>query len=227
MRECKVPVVAVGVVHEGRTILARGYGLRDVRRRLPVTEHTVFAIDSCTKAITATAIGILVDEGKLQWDAPIRQYVPSFRLFDPVATEQCTLRDLLCQRTGLPRHDMIWEGARLSRQELFDWLRYLEPSDGFHASVSFMPVEKAGVIVLTNVTDSPLVRLIPYYVFDCVLGLEPIDWDRRFRAEERQRRAARPKRARGRRGTRPSHKLTDHVGTYEHPAYGRLVVSMR
>jgi len=110
MREWKVPVVAVGVVHEGRTILARGYGLRDVRRRLPVTEHTVFAIGSCTKAITATAIGILVDEGKLQWDAPIRQYVPSFRLFDPVATEQCTLRDLLCQRTGLPRHDMIWEG---------------------------------------------------------------------------------------------------------------------
>ena len=90
-----------------------------------------------------------------------------------------------------------------------------------------MPVEKAGVVVLTNVTDSPLVRLIPYYVSDCVLGLEPIDWDRRFRAEERQRRAARPKRARGRRGTRPSHKLTDHVGTYEHPAYGRLVVSMR
>ena len=114
---------------------------------------------------------------------------PSIRAVVP-PVRSCGYRAMHAARPAVPtdrpaaaRHDL--GGARLSRQELFDWLRYLEPSDGFHASVSFMPVEKAGVVVLTNVTDSPLVRLIPYYVFDCVLGLEPIDWDRRFRAEER------------------------------------------
>ena len=86
LRAWNVPGMAVGIVCGGRTILARGYGLRDVKRRLPVTEHTTFAIGSCTKAFTATALGILVDEGKLSWDTPVRTYVPQFRLHDPVAT---------------------------------------------------------------------------------------------------------------------------------------------
>ena len=98
--------------------------------------------------------------------------------------------------------------------------------DGFSASASFLPGEQIGVGVLTNVTTSPLIRLIPYYVFDCLLGLDPVDWNRRFRAEERTKRAARPKQARRCGHTRPSHALKDHTGRYDHPAYGALIVSV-
>ncbi len=98
--------------------------------------------------------------------------------------------------------------------------------DGYNASASFMPAEQIGIVVLTNVTASPLIRMIPYYVFDCLLGCNPIDWNRRFRAEERAKLTARPKRARGHRRTRPSHALKDYVGQYDHPGYGSLIVSI-
>jgi hypothetical protein len=99
--------------------------------------------------------------------------------------------------------------------------------DGYNASVSFMPGERIAVVVLTNVTASPLIRLIPYYVFDCLLNERPVDWNRRFRAEERAKLAARPRRARGRRRTRPSHATKDYVGRYDHPGYGSLIISVR
>ena len=99
-----VPGCAVGVVRDGCIIHAKGYGLRDVSRNLPVDENTAFYIGSCTKALTATALGMLVDEGKLAWDRPVRSYLPAFAMHDPIATEQTTLRDLLTHQTGLPNH---------------------------------------------------------------------------------------------------------------------------
>jgi len=129
----KVPGAAVAVVKDGAVILSQGFGLRDVEQGLAVTPETLFAIGSCTKAFTATAMGILVDEGKLAWDAPVRTYLPSFTLHDPVATERMTPRDLVTHRSGLPRHDFVWYGSPFTRQELFDRLRYLQPSKDFRA----------------------------------------------------------------------------------------------
>ena len=74
MREWRVPGVAVGIVRGNRTIYAQGYGLRNIARRLPVTERTAFLIGSCTKAFTASAVGLLVDEGILEWDRPVRHF---------------------------------------------------------------------------------------------------------------------------------------------------------
>src|SRR6187397_1421416 len=119
MQVWQVPGCAIGIVQDGRTVLAKGFGRRNIQDKLPVTTDTVFAIGSCTKAFTCTALGILADEGKLDWDKPVRDYMPDFRVFDPVATERMTARDLVTHRSGLPRHDMLWYGSSLSRNELF------------------------------------------------------------------------------------------------------------
>jgi CubicO group peptidase (beta-lactamase class C family) len=126
--EWKVPGAAVAVVKDGAVIFCQGFGLRDLGRRLEVTPHTLFPIASCTKAFTTMGLAILVDEGKLDWDAPVRRYVPAFALHDPVATERMTPRDLVTHRSGLPRHDLAWYKSPCTRREIFDRLRYLEPS---------------------------------------------------------------------------------------------------
>jgi CubicO group peptidase (beta-lactamase class C family) len=133
MAEWKVPGMAVSIVKDGKVIFAEGFGFRDVKQNLKVTPHTLFAIGSCTKAFTATAVGILADEGNVDWDKPVRTYLPAFKLQDVVASERMTPRDLLSHRSGLPRHDLVWYGAAYSRKELFDRLQYLEPNRDFRA----------------------------------------------------------------------------------------------
>ena len=129
----KVPGLAISIIKDGKVILAEGFGYRDIEKKLKVTPHTLFAIGSCTKAFTAAAVGLLVDEGKVEWDQPVRTYLPSFKLQDVVASERMTPRDLLTHRSGLPRHDLAWYGSPASRKELFERLPYLEPSKDFRA----------------------------------------------------------------------------------------------
>ncbi len=131
MRDWNVPGLAISIVKDGKLLYAKGFGFRDVDRGLEVTPDTLFAIGSCTKAFTATAMGILVDEGKLDWDKPVREYLPTFKLEDPFATDRMTPRDLVCHRSGLPRHDSVWWHSSASRKELFDRLQYLKPSKDF------------------------------------------------------------------------------------------------
>ncbi len=99
-------------------IYAKGFGQRDVDKGLPVTPRTLFAIGSCTKAFTTFVMGTLVDEGKLEWDTPVRTYLPGFRMSDPIATESITPRDLVTHRSGLPRHDMVWYNTKLTGQDV-------------------------------------------------------------------------------------------------------------
>jgi len=149
MKAWSVPGAAIGIVKNGQVIYAEGHGLRDMRRGLPVTERTTFAIGSCTKAFTATAAGLLVDDGKLDWDTPVREYLPSFRLHDPIATELMTLRDLLTHRSGVPRHDMVWVGTPLDRSGLFERLRHLQPSKSFRSKYQYsnLMFMAAGVVI--------------------------------------------------------------------------------
>ena len=107
MADWKVPGVAIAVVKDGKLALAKAYGQRDVEANLPVTPSTQFLICSITKTFTATAVALLHDEGRLDWTKPVRDYIPEFRLSDPVATDRTTVRDLLCHQTGLPRHDWV------------------------------------------------------------------------------------------------------------------------
>jgi CubicO group peptidase (beta-lactamase class C family) len=126
-----VPGLALAIVKDGAVILAQGFGHRDVEHNLPVGTDTLFAIGSCSKAFTTTALAMLADQGKLDWDAPVRTYLPSFQLHDQFATERMTARDLVTHRSGLPRHDAMWYGAPFTRKELVDRLRYLQPNKDF------------------------------------------------------------------------------------------------
>ena len=131
MQKWHVPGAAVAVIHGDTIIHQKGYGTRDIEKDDRVTPETLFAIGSCTKAFTTMALAQLVDDGKLDWDTPIRRYMPSFKLHDSVASDQMTARDLVSHRSGLPRHDMMWYGSSRSRWELFERLQYLVPSQPF------------------------------------------------------------------------------------------------
>jgi len=135
-----VPGLAVAVIRDQEIIMAEGFGYRDVEAGLEVTPETIFAIGSTTKAFTAMAAGILADEGKLDLDTPVKNYLPQFKMFDSFATERVTLRDLLCHRTGLPRHDQMWYNSSLSREEIIERLQYLEPNTEFRASWQYQNI---------------------------------------------------------------------------------------
>src|SRR5579884_3052982 len=91
--------VAIAVVQDGKVIYAKGYGYRDIDKKLPVTTDTLFAIGSISKSFTALNFAILNDQGKADWDQPVRRYLPEFEMYDPVASEQATPRDLFSHRT--------------------------------------------------------------------------------------------------------------------------------
>ncbi len=131
MKDWKVPGAAVAVVQGDTVVFAEGFGFRDVKKNLPVTKDTLFAIGSSTKAFTVMTLGLLAEEGKLSWDTPVETYLPTFKLQDEVASRQMTPRDLVTHRSGLPRHDFVWYNSPLSRKEMFDRLQYLEPNEGF------------------------------------------------------------------------------------------------
>ena len=392
-----VPGVAVAVVRGDEVLVSRGFGLRDVANGLPVTDRSLFAIASSTKAFTASLVGALVDDGLIEWDRPVRHYLPRLRLFDPVASELLTVRDMLSHRSGLPRHDMLWYGNRdIPRAALVDRLPHLQPNksfrelwqynnlmfilagwlagelmgcsweegvrrrlleplgmrdtnfsvvdcqqspdhsrpyarkdgetievpflgaglvgpagsinscvadmtrwamaqvnggvvdgvrvispaaleelhapamvlphdalnaiwpeatniayalgwfvmsyrghkvlhhggniDGFAAMVTLLPAERTGVVVLTNLHPTGLRDVIPYLVFDHLLGLDPLPWGERYHeyyqtllggmkaaAEHKQASAAKAP---------PSHALADYAGRYHHPGYGDIVIAL-
>lgn len=133
IQDWKVPGVAIAIVKDGEVLLSRGYGKRDLAQSLDVTPKTLFSIGSATKAFTTMALGMLADEGKLDWDTPVKHYLPTFKLYDSFATERMTPRDLVTHRSGLPRHDLLWYGSERTRKELFDHLQYLEPTKDLRA----------------------------------------------------------------------------------------------
>ncbi len=129
-----VPGLAVAVVRADTVLLAFGSGLRDVDGRLPVTTQTQFPIGSSTKAFVSALLGTLADEGMLDWQTPIRRYLSTFEMHDPIASGQMTAVDLLTHRSGLPRHDLMWYGSPLTREQMIERLRYLEPTEPFRSA---------------------------------------------------------------------------------------------
>lgn len=122
----EVPGCAAAAVQGGKVVLAAGWGQRDLDAKLPVTADTLFAIGSTTKAFTAATVGALVDDGLLDWERPLREYVPEILLHDAAVTDRLTIIDLLSHRSGLPRHEMVWLGhPDRSRAEIIRRLRYL------------------------------------------------------------------------------------------------------
>lgn len=119
-----VPSVSVCAVRDGQVLFAGGIGARDGALS-PADGKTIYEIASCTKAFTAAAAGVLATEGKLDFDAPVIEYMPDFRLSDLYAQNHLTVRDFLSHRSGLPRHEYAWYGTGFTREELYRNLRYL------------------------------------------------------------------------------------------------------
>ncbi|HEY6347803.1 MAG TPA: serine hydrolase [Candidatus Angelobacter sp.] len=400
MKDWKVPGVGVAIVQGDKVILLKGYGYRDVEKKLPVTANTLFSIGSITKSFTVSTLGMEMDEGKVDWDKPVREYLPGFRMFEPTVTEQLTIRDMVTHRSGLPRHDLVWYTSDFSREDLIRRLQYLELSkplrytfqynnlmfmtagyiagkldgviwedairkriltplgmngttysykdsqnstdfafgyrkgrdlkaevkripfdaqcpdrcamgpageinssandmsryllfhmnlgkfegkqllsadnasqmqtpqmviqgqpdykelsegsygmgffiagyrghkqvehggniDGFSAELAFLPNERIGVVVLTNMDGTPLPSIVAWNVFDRMLGMDPVPWSKRFLdAETKGKQAEEEAKNKGYvgrvLGTHPSHELADYSGDYENPGYGIVSIA--
>jgi len=129
LKDWNTPGVGVGIVVGDKLVFVKGYGYRDYEKKLPFTAKTMQPIASNSKLFTAVSAGMLVEEGKLTWDKPIKLSVPEIEFYSDQLNNNVTLRDMLSHRTGVTRHDLIWFKSPFTRKELFDRLKYLEPQE--------------------------------------------------------------------------------------------------
>ena len=127
LKDWNTPGIGVGIVINDKLVFAKGYGYRDYGRKLPFTPTTLCPIASNSTLFTAVAAGMLVEQGKLTWDKPVRDAVPTVQFYNDQLNNNVTLRDMLSHRTGVTRHDLIWFKSPFTRKELFEKLKYLEP----------------------------------------------------------------------------------------------------
>jgi CubicO group peptidase (beta-lactamase class C family) len=140
MKQFEVPGIGLAIVKDGAVVVAKGYGVRTLGEAAPVDAHTLFGIASNTKAFTATAIGILVEEGKLEWDAPVVRYLPWFQFSDPYVTRELTVRDLLVHRSGLGlgAGDLLsWPPSTYDRTEIARRIRFIPLSTSFRSAYAY------------------------------------------------------------------------------------------
>ena len=139
LKDFNVPGMAIAIVKDDQVIFNKGYGAKNAKTGEAVTPNSSFAIASNTKAFTAAALAILVDEGKIKWTDKVRKYLPYFQLYSPFVSDEMTIRDLLCHRTGLATFsgDLIWYGTTHSREEVIRRAKYLEPVYGFRETYGY------------------------------------------------------------------------------------------
>jgi CubicO group peptidase (beta-lactamase class C family) len=140
MKTFEVPGVAVAVVKDGKVVLSKGYGVRKLGEKAPVDARTLFGIASNTKAFTATALGLLVEEGKIDWDGPVTRYLPWFQMWDPYVTREMTVRDLLVHRSGLGLGAgdlLLWPETTYTRREIVSRLRFVRPATSFRSAYAY------------------------------------------------------------------------------------------
>lgn len=137
-----VPGMAVAIVKGDSLLLSKGYGVRELGKAGEVNDRTLFAVASLSKAFTAASLAMLVDQGKLSWDDKVIDHLPYFQLYDPYATREMTVRDLLCHRSGLHTFggDLIWYGTDYGREEVIRRLRYLKPRYSFRAAYGYQNI---------------------------------------------------------------------------------------
>lgn len=138
VKEWSIPGLAIAVVKGDSTLFMKGYGVRELGKTDPATPNTLFAIGSNTKSLTAAAVGMLVDEGKMRWDDKVTRWLPGFQLYDPYVTREITMRDVLSHRSGLGRRgDMLWILSAYNRAEVLRRIRYLQPNAGFRTELGY------------------------------------------------------------------------------------------
>jgi CubicO group peptidase (beta-lactamase class C family) len=140
MKLFDVPGIAIAVVKDGKVVAARGFGVRKLGSPDKVDAKTLFEVASNSKAFTAAALAMLVDEGKLAWDDPVTKHLPDFQMYDAYVTHEMTVRDLLTHRSGLGlgAGDLLWwPTTNFSTDEIIHKLRFIAPSTSFRSSYAY------------------------------------------------------------------------------------------
>jgi len=142
VKDWQIPGIAIAIVKNDSVIFAKGYGVRDILKGGKVDENTMFGIASNTKAFTSAALATLVDQGKLSWDDKVIKHLPYFQLYDPYVTNEMTVRDLLCHRSGLKTFsgDLLWDASNYNREEIIRRARFLKPTYGFRSHFGYSNV---------------------------------------------------------------------------------------
>lgn len=137
----EVPGIAVSIIKDGKVLSAKGYGVRSLDNKLPIDENTLFGIASNSKALTAAALGLLKEEGKLHWDSKVTDFIPEFKMYDPYVTAEFTIRDLLTHRSGLGLGAgdlMFWPDVNtFTRADIIHNLRFLKPVSSFRSKYDY------------------------------------------------------------------------------------------
>ena len=167
VQDWRTPGLAVAVVKDGRALFSKGYGVRELGKPDRVDEHTLFAIGSTTKAMTAALAGMLVDEKKLAWDDPVVKHLPWFQLKDPYLTREITVRDLLTHRAGLGNADYLWYGQTNEPKEILRRVRLLDPSYSLRSSFIYQNVMYAAAgAVIEAVGGEPWEQMVRTRIFE-------------------------------------------------------------
>jgi CubicO group peptidase (beta-lactamase class C family) len=137
----QVPGLSIAVVHDGKVVFSKGYGVRELGKNEPVTTETLFGAMSTTKAMTAAALGMLVDEGKLNWDDKVIKHLPNFRLGDPYVTNEVRVRDLLIHNAGLGNADFLWGWTSdLAPAEIVSRMQFASPAYSLRSSFIYQNI---------------------------------------------------------------------------------------
>ena len=180
----QVPGMTVAVVHQGQVHFTGGLGIGETGDEAPVTAETLFQIASVSKAFTAAALAVLVDEGRLAWDAPVIDYLPEFRMYDPWVTREFTVRDLLTHRSGLPLGAgdlLLFPEGDTSRDEIVRAMRFLKPSTSFRSQYDYdnllyiiagVVVERVSGLAFEDFLEQRVLR--PAGMSRCTASLERI-----------------------------------------------------
>jgi CubicO group peptidase (beta-lactamase class C family) len=140
MKTFEVPGLSIAIIKDGKTVLAKGYGVRKLGDAARVDENTLFAIGSNTKAFTTAALATLVDAGKISWDDPVYQRLPGFQMYDPYVSHEITIRDLLTHRSGMGLGEgdlLFWPHTTYSRDEIIYRLRFMKPASSFRSHYAY------------------------------------------------------------------------------------------
>ncbi|HMQ05694.1 MAG TPA: serine hydrolase [Saprospiraceae bacterium] len=173
-----VPGMAVGIYYQDKVYLSKGYGYLEAGGTIPVDEKTLFAIASNTKAYVATLLGILVEEGMIRWEDPVRQFLPWINLHDPLAGHHLNIRDLLCHRSGLGTFsgDVLWYKSEKQPKDFLHSIQHLEPAFSFRDGYGYSNLMfiTAGEIIHA-VTGKTWYELAKERIWD-PLGMKRTTW---------------------------------------------------
>ncbi|MCB0493522.1 MAG: serine hydrolase [Cyclobacteriaceae bacterium] len=158
--------LAITVVKDNEVIFKKAYGVQELNTNQAVDNNTLFACASTTKLMTATCMGMLVDEGKINWDDPVIQYLPEFQLYDPYVTRELRIRDLFLHNSGVGNTDFLWAYMNISGEEILERMRLVKPSYSFRSSFIYQNIfYLAAGQVIEKVSGKPWEEFIKERIF--------------------------------------------------------------